>query len=203
MAQAASRRESATEVAVAAAAGCTVALAYSAPSALADSGKRVRFRKSDTETIEAAGGEGGIEILVHNLSHADMAVLLTARESADGSQPMTSKARPLFNQYHFVSAAILRHIDHLTQLGMTLRPVQARAAPAAPPRLATGISRGGVQVQPVEEVEPPLLRDAAEELRTSAPSTPVAASPTDCRQASAAATAAAASTMPKPYLMLW
>ena len=126
-------RRLASRMAVAAAAGCTVALACSAPSALADSGKRVRFRKSDTETIEAAGGEGGIEILVHNLSHADMAVLLTARESADGSQPMTSKARPLFNQYHFVSAAILRHIDHLTQLGMTLQPVQARAAPAAPP----------------------------------------------------------------------
>ena len=82
-------RRLASRMAVAAAAGCTVALACSAPSALADSGKRVRFRKSDTETIEAAGGEGGIEILVHNLSHADMAVLLTARESADGSQPMT------------------------------------------------------------------------------------------------------------------
>jgi len=123
-------RRLASRVAVAAAAGCTVALACSAPSALADSVKRVRFRKSDTETLEAAGGEGGIEILVHNLSHADMAVLLTARESADGSQPMTSKARPLFNQYHFVSAAILRHIDHLTQLGITLRPVQARCVPS-------------------------------------------------------------------------
>jgi hypothetical protein len=78
--------------------------------------------------VELAGAhaEDGIEILVHNLCHADLLVILSGAGSDSASGADSRKARPLFNQYNFVSQVILGHLDALQAGGAKLVPIGAQ-----------------------------------------------------------------------------
>jgi hypothetical protein len=78
--------------------------------------------------LELADGEDGIEILVHNLCHADLLVTLSGAVGDSGPGAGVRKARPLFNQYNFVSKVILDHLDSMEAAGAQPRPVVAATA---------------------------------------------------------------------------
>jgi len=82
----------------------------------------IKHRNSEPGVLSDAGGEAGIEILVHNLSHADLLVTLSGAGASGGE---SRRARPLFNQYNFVSKAIVRHLDAMQAAGAKLRPIEA------------------------------------------------------------------------------
>jgi len=65
--------------------------------------------------ITADSSSGGVELLVHNISHSDMVVTLQ-EVPANGTstatpEPPTFLARPMFNSFNPISQAIVAHLD--------------------------------------------------------------------------------------------
>lgn len=85
-------------------------------------------RASEPTELAGANAEDGIEILVHNLCHADLLVILSGVAGDGGSGADSRKARPLFNQYNFVSKVILGHLDALEAGGAKLLPIGAASS---------------------------------------------------------------------------
>lgn len=83
-----------------------------------------------SSNIPAGGAEpteaAGVELLVHNLSHADMVVNIG--DATDTGVRIEHKARPQFNQFQLVGEMILRHLHEAEAQGVALRPIDCESS---------------------------------------------------------------------------